>query len=189
MNTSKADLNNNLLLLQRLAAQKPDDISPGGPISRAGLDAYLKNRNAERAVPMQYQEWILRVNGLQLCWNELFGIGPGVNNAIDVYESIKLFKERYFPIGDNGGCNYFVVDILRLDASGDGPVLYAPGDNGWKPLYILASSIHQFIRFILVKNALDEDEAENSPWPFDKEYMFREDPAIAQFGYPLPWEA
>lgn len=129
--------------------------------------------------------WYGISNGFSLLFTDFFGVGHGAAvDALEIYRSPYCgFENRLlWPLGSDGGGNYYVIDLnVRMEAAGC-PVLFSEGSANWGITSIVASSVDRFFWF-----ALENERCDGLKWPCDRGYVTTHDPLIESCGYPLPW--
>lgn len=168
-------------LLQILAKSRTYS---GGSIAYRGASTIeIKEASIEIGMefPADLQSWLTKVDGAEVIGCDFLG----AKEIVKIASMIPEYRSASFlPIaGDSHGNHY--VAVLG-DNPLDPPIVFVEGILGRTNVcYIAASTL-----FIFIKNALERSlNYDDSLWPGDKDYVLREDPKIASFGYPLPWEA
>lgn len=176
------------------------DIAPVGPppapISDAEIDA-LQDRIGI-PVPEGLREWLKIANGAFVGTVAAYGAHPTdcPSSLEEVLEIYPLWRDRkWIPVADDGCGNYYVMPTQGEFGEGF-PIVFIEAVTDYEtPRYIVASDLAHFLVFLIEEELalmnIDPVEISERPqaWPFDKQIVVHDDPAILNFhGVPLPWE-
>ncbi|MFO0838463.1 MAG: SMI1/KNR4 family protein [Phycisphaerae bacterium] len=139
-------------------------------------------------VPPSLRLFLRRWNGIHGGEGGLYGIGPGVDEFLDIEHMLRRFpkfwRKLWIPVAGDGCGSYYIVPTRQEFGAGF-PVIFCDHVDGWDATYSVASDYLLFVSFCLQRELDDVDW-----WPFEREQFLREDPEIARFsGVPLPWDA
>jgi len=175
-----------ITLLKRLPMPAESSLAPGA--SNEAIELF--SRRTGIVLPEDVREWLRLTNAPLVGYCALLGIGveDGIEEILDRYPE---WKQRYWlPIATDGCGNYYVVPTKRDFGEGF-PVLFIDtmADRN-SPAYIVASDIGRFLLFFFEDQLKDHSLTFNTEsWPFNKEQVTKEDPAIVKFkNVRLPWE-
>ena len=166
------------------APTPPGESLPAG-VSDEELVGFTQRTRIE--MPDGLRDFLKITNGPCVAPGGLNGIRPVPRTELDIETRFQSYPDwldrKWIPIAGDGCGNHYIIPTQR--EYGDGyPVLFVDvGDSLDSPSYIVASDIWHFVVFLL------EDEMCSTGWPFNKEFMLREDPDILHYvGVPLPWQ-
>ncbi|MCO6437331.1 MAG: SMI1/KNR4 family protein [Phycisphaerae bacterium] len=162
----------------------PEDSIPSGATDEM-KNAFEKETRLK--LPPAVRQWLGVTNGPCVGPGGIMGIQTS-RKTLDMQWLLELhpnwIARKWIPIAGDGCGNYYIVSTAKEFGFGE-PVLFVEAsvdDN--TPVYIVASDIWHFLRFLFMK------ELGKTRWPFDKATVQREDPQMLAFrGVALPWEA
>lgn len=182
MSTAGKNLKRVLNLLSSVP-MAPEDEVPGG-LSEQEIGDAEKRMNI--TFPDELREWLATSNGPCVGPGGIFGVGTDrssldLEKIAPLYDSWKALK--WIPVADDGMGNYYVLDTRENTECGC-PVYFVDTMlDPDRPEYVVASNLWSFLVFLL------EREIGKDEWPFDMEYVLRNDPEIeACEGVKKPWE-
>lgn len=162
---------------------------PGEPIPAGIGDIEFADfqRRTGLELPEDVKSFLRITNGPCVGPGGLYGIRPIRSNlAINSVLSGRpeWEKRKWIPIAGDGCGNQYLLATAQEFGPGF-PVFFVDVIREPNlPTYIVGSEIGRFLIFLL------ERELGEKRWPFNKEYVTQNDPAIVRFsGLPLPWEA
>lgn len=175
-------------MLKRAPVPLEEAVSPGASEEAiADLVARL-----QIAVPDELREWLLMSNGSMAGRGGIFGIRPD-NDFLDIEAHLELspsWKSRgWLPIASDGCGSYYVMDAHSSGGS-TSPVYFVDHENGLETAsYVVASGLWSFLRLMLKSEELPLEDRVGY-WPFDKESVLKDDPALASYvgQIPFPWD-
>jgi hypothetical protein len=99
------------------------------------------------------------------------------------------WKEKgWIPIAGDGCGSYNVISMLDRSPSGC-PIFFIDERDYATAVYVVASNLWTFLRFVLRAEMLEPDEY-LSYWPYNRERVLAEDPELEEIvGIAKPWEA
>jgi hypothetical protein len=168
-------------LLSR-APRAPEDSIPQG-VSDDTLRRF--EERVGMPVPQTLRDWLRLANGARIGPGGLFGIDT--RKSLDIENYLREYPEwrenRWLPVAGDGTGNYYVLVVGRDD--GCSPVFFVDThEDPAEPAYIVGSDLWQFLRFLLRKECGDRG------WPFSRDKVVMEDPAITLYDdVPQPWGA
>ena len=156
-------------------------------------------------VPPLLRSWLRTSNGPCVGSGGVYGFRPD-RPFLDIEHKLQLYPAwielGWIPIANDGCGNYYLV-VMRNEFGEGEPVVFLDTLQGeTEPTYVVASDTWHFLRFY-VKDELDQMKrpilsteevlrraSESPDWPFNKEFVLREDPDIQKFSSAtLPWDA
>jgi cell wall assembly regulator SMI1 len=174
------------ILIARL--QKRDGVATGEFERASESDIFGFEERTGIQLPNELRTWLQEVNGVVVGPGGLFGLRPDEEylNAEAIVRHWKRYNwagKGWFPLAGDGCGNHYVMLTRYLgDAS---PVGFV--DTGCDPskvYYVVGSNLWCFLGFLLRR------ELGKVGWPFQKEFVEKQDPAISRFeDLCLPWNA
>lgn len=162
--------------------------APERPIPKGATEeeivAFSSRTNLQ--VPDELHEWLSLSNGPRIGPGGLFGILPTEEQMRieSLYELFPAWREKgWIPVAGDGCGNYFVLDS-RVSVRSSHPIYFVDHEDNYViAQYVVASGLWQFLRFLL------RTEFAISYWPFDKEKVLENDPALQEYkgDVPFPW--
>lgn len=174
---------NRIIELLKIVPKPPEDAIPTG-ISESEIN------DAERRIginfPNELKEWLMISNGPCVGPGGIFGIKPQ-NSSLDIEKIISIYDcwkiLRWIPMAGDGLGNYYVIDTAKKYKYGHPIYFIDTVEDIKKAEYVVASNIWSFIIFLL------EKELGEYKWPFEKEYVIKNDPEIEDcVEVAKPWE-
>lgn len=168
--------------LLEMVALPPEATQPKGA-GRAELQS-LEERIG-RELPLSLKESLAVINGSS-AGGGLFG-GDGNPEHLRISYCLDIFPvwrdKNWVPVAGDGCGNYYV--LLPETVLGFSPIAFVEvGEGSDDVSYVVASDMYHFMCFYL------SNEIDCSGWPFDCDYVTREDPDILNLGdLVLPWSA
>jgi cell wall assembly regulator SMI1 len=147
----------------------------------AGLSARLNI-----TIPSELKEWLHSYNGPNIGYGGTFGILPS-DPFLDIeshYNYSATWKQKgWIPIAGDGCGDFYVLDTSYKLGSMH-PVYFLDQQDFEHPDYVVASGLWSFLRFLLQK------EMGHDFWPFEKEEVLEQDPALAEYRgeAPFAWD-
>ena len=162
---------------------------PGDLVPPAASEADLNSFELRASVrlPGDLRSWYLLTDGPNFT-----NVGfPSIRRSADQVSRLETWLDfvptwrvkGWLPVANDGCGNYYLL-ANEGDFGPGRPVFFVDmiADRNW-PTYIVASCMATFLVFVLQSNMGLWN------WPFDKEFVVSEDPAILRFqGLPFPWE-
>jgi len=143
-------------------------------------------------LPDEFKAWFRKCNGACVSPGSLyplFSTGKGV--SVDWYlKQYPHWRRRgWLPIADDGcGDIYVMMTQVVTPPQVTHLVCFMDQSDFEQPRFAVASGLWLFLYFFLKSGALMKD-CGNASWPFEKQAVLAEDPALAQCqDFPLPWE-
>lgn len=174
---------NDVIVMMREAPMPPGEGLPAG-VSETEI-AECEQRLG-MTLPPSLQSWLRACNGPCVGPGGIFGIQPR-RKDLDMERILRIhpdwIRRNWIPVAGDGCGNYYLIS--GADEFGDGePVFFVDCmRDPTTPAYAVASTPHRFLKFLIQK------ELGQIKWPFDRDFLEREDPELLQMEkLPLPWE-
>lgn len=151
-------------------------------------------------LPDELREWLKMCNGARIATG-LYGIQKGRDNQSLIieseFESFALWKKKgWIPLAGDGCGDYYIL-ATRSKVLDTHPVFFIDHERSYyQPQYVVASGVWTFLKMLFKEEVQheshrdDDDYDHDFPWPFDEEWVLKEDPALAYYEgeVPLAWE-
>jgi hypothetical protein len=175
---AKPTLDSLLQILNRCRTYSGDPVNSRGSSAAEIQAASLKTA---MEFPPDIRDWLGKVDNVEIPGIVLYGTNE-IAKTVAISQEYK--SASFLPIGGDSCGNDYVAALAKNPK--DPPIVFVEGILGrTKACYIAASSFNLFIKFALERSMSPDDYG----WPGDEKFVLKQDPSIASFGYPLPWEA
>ena len=160
----------------------PGQVIPPG-IEEARIVAFQERTGI--TLPEELVCWLRFTNGPLVGPGGIFGVRP-VPEVVDIefyYGLHSSWKEKkWIPVAGDG-CGNFYLMATNDDYGHGRPIFFVDThEDPDEPCYLVASDLWHFFSFLLRK------ELGETGWPFNKEIVVGNDPAIENYrDIPYPW--
>jgi hypothetical protein len=143
-------------------------------------------------IPAELRQLLLLCNAPNVGPNGIFGISPtkrflDIESILNLHHDDGWREKGWLPIAGDGCGSYYVIATQATSPSGH-PIYFVDEKDYTSAVYVAASGLWQFLRFLLRAEMLDPDDY-TTYWPFNKDRVLEEDPALAQVtDIAKPWE-
>lgn len=177
------ELKSRIIELLKKVPKPPEEDIPTGIAESEIIDA---ERRIRINFPNELKEWLMISNGPCVGPGGIFGINPQSSSS-DIEEIVSFYEcwkdLKWLPIAGDGLGNYYIIDTVKETKYGH-PIYFVDTMTDVKNAeYVVASNIWSFIIFLL------EEELGENKWPFEKEYVIKNDPEIEEcIEVAKPWD-
>lgn len=184
MNMRKETIN----LLHKLSDIDGQELPKG--VQQSEMEDFERRNNI--LLSPNLQEQFITCNGAALGPGGIFGI-RNPKNFLDIEYIWSLMPEwknrEWLPLASDGSGDYYVVD-LECKIGFDHPVFFVDQSDLNALSYIVASDIWHFFRGLFLTEIEQDPETCEFYWPFDKEQVLKEDPALEEYKgtAPFAWD-
>jgi hypothetical protein len=162
---------------------RPELSLPNG-VSREKIEQF--ERQHDLSFSDELRDWLTETNAPYVGGQYFMGLDTDTLRDIEVaFSLVPQWQERgWIPVAGDGSGNYY-LEVSRGDFGPGKPIIFLDHEiDLLTPSHIVASSFKVFAENLIHR------ELHKVRWPFDKEFVLANDPAILDFkGIALPWDS